>query len=78
MTIRRKQNVIEQLINDKVIAIYNLEGWERRKVVPLEKDDEIQITFMKNSLYLLEGVFDNYFFYNGEWIHDPWIVNKTV
>lgn len=78
MTIRRKQNVIEQLINDKVIAIYNLEGWERRKIVPLEKDDEIQITFMKNSLYLLEGVFDNYFFYNGEWIHDPWILEKTV
>lgn len=78
MTIRRKQNVIEQLINDKVIAIYNLEGWERRKVVPLEKDDEIQITFMKNSLYLLEGVFDNYLFYNGEWIHDPWILEKTV
>lgn len=78
MTIRRKQNVIEQLINDKVIAIYNLEGWERRKIVPLEKDDEIQITFMKNSLYLLEGVFDNYFFYNGEWIHDPWILEKIV
>lgn len=78
MTIRRKQNVIEQLINDKVIAIYNLEGWERRKIVPLEKDDEIQICFMKNSLYLLEGVFDNYFFYNGEWIHDPWILDKTV
>ena len=78
MTIRRKQNVIEQLINDKVIAIYNLEGWERRKIVPLDKDDEIQITFMKNSLYLLEGVFDNYFFYNGEWIHDPCILDKTV
>ena len=78
MTIRRKQNVIEQLIKDKVIAIYNLEGWERRKIVPLDKDDEIQITFTKNSLYLLEGVFDNYFFYNGEWIHDPWILDKTV
>lgn len=78
MTIRRQQNVIERLINDKVIAIYNIEGWERRKIVPLDKDDEIQITFMKNSLYLLEGVFDNYFFYNGEWIHDPLILNKTV
>ena len=78
MTIRRQQNVIERLINDKVIAIYNVEGWERRKIVPLEKDDEIQICFMKNSLYLLEGVFDNYLFYNGEWIHDPWIVEKTV
>lgn len=78
MTIRRQQNVIERLINDKVIAIYNVEGWERRKIVPLEKDDEIQITFMKNSLYLLEGVFDNYFFYNGQWIHDPFILNKTV
>ena len=78
MRIRRQQNVIERLINDKVIAIYNVEGWERRKIVPLEKDDEIQITFMKNSLYLLEGVFDNYLFYNGEWIHDPWIVEKTV
>lgn len=78
MTIRRQQNVIERLINDKVIAIYNLEGWERRKIVPLDKDDEIQITFMKNSLYLLEGVFDNYFFYNGEWLHDPFILNKTV
>lgn len=78
MTIRRQQNVIERLINDKVIAIYNLEGWERRKIVPLDKDDEIQICFMKNSLYLLEGVFDNYFFYNGQWIHDPWIVEKTV
>lgn len=78
MTIRRQQNVIERLINDEVIAIYNLEGWERRKIVPLDKDDEIQITFMKNSLYLLEGVFDNYFFYNGQWIHDPWIVEKTV
>ena len=78
MTIRRQQNVIERLINDKVIAIYNLEGWERRKILPLEKDDEIQICFMKNSLYLLEGVFDNYFFYNGEWIHDPWNLNKTV
>lgn len=78
MTIRRKQNVIERLINDKVIAIYNLEGWERRKIVPLDKDDEIQITFTKNSLYLLEGVFDNYLFYNGEWIHDPWILDKTV
>lgn len=78
MTIRRQQNVIERLINDKVIAIYNLEGWERRKIVPLDNDDEIQITFMKNSLYLLEGVFDNYFFYNGERIHDPFILNKTV
>ena len=78
MTIRRQQNVIERLINDKVIAIYNIEGWERRKIVPLDKDDEIQITFTKNSLYLLEGVFDNYLFYNGEWIHDPWIVEKTV
>ena len=78
MTIRRQQNVIERLINDKVIAIYNVEGWERRKIVPLDKDDEIQITFTKNSLYLLEGVFDNYLFYNGEWIHDPWIVEKTV
>ena len=78
MTIRRQQKVIERLINDKVIAIYNIEGWERRKIVPLEKDDEIQITFTKNSLYLLEGVFDNYLFYNGEWIHDPWIVEKTV
>ena len=78
MTIRRQQNVIERLINDKVIAIYNVEGWERRKIVPLDKDDEIQITFMKTSLYLLEGVFDNYLFYNGEWIHDPWIVEKTV
>ena len=78
MTISRQQNVIERLINDKVIAIYNVEGWERRKIVPLDKDDEIQITFTKNSLYLLEGVFDNYLFYNGEWIHDPWIVEKTV
>ena len=78
MTIRRQQNVIERLINDKVIAIYNVEGWERRKIVPLDKNDETQITFMKNSLYLLEGVFDNYFFYNGQWIHDPWIVEKTV
>lgn len=78
MTIRRQQKVIERLINDKVIAIYNVEGWERRKVVPMDKDDETQITFMKNSLYLLEGVFDNYFFYNGEWIHDPWILDKTV
>lgn len=78
MTIRRQQNVIERLINDKVIAIYNIEGWERRKIVPLDKDDETQITFMKNSLYLLEGVFDNYLFYNGQWINDPWIVEKTV
>ena len=78
MTIRRQQNVIERLINDKVIAIYNVEGWERKKIVPMDKDDETQITFMKNSLYLLEGVFDNYLFYNGEWIHDPWIVEKTV
>ena len=78
MNIRRQQNVIERLINDKVIAIYNVEGWERRKIVPLDKDDETQITFIKNSLYLLEGVFDNYLFYNGEWIHDPWIVEKTV
>lgn len=78
MTIRRQQNVIERLINDKVIAIYNLEGWERRKILPLEKDDEIQICFRKNSLYLLEGVFDNYLFFNGELIHDPWNLNKTV
>lgn len=78
MTIRRQQNVIERLINDKVIAIYNLEGWERRKIVPFEKDDEIQICFRKNSLYLLEGVFDNYLFFNGELIHDPWNLNKTV
>lgn len=78
MTIRRQQNVIERLINDKVIAIYNLEGWERRKIVPFEKDDEIQICFTKNSLYLLEGVFDNYLFFNGELIHDPWNLNKTV
>lgn len=25
------------------------------KLCPWKKDDEIQITFMKNSLYLLEG-----------------------
>lgn len=78
MTIRRQQNVIERLIGDKVIAIYNLEGWERRKIVPLDKDDETQICFTKNSLYLLEGVFDNYLFVNGELIDDPWNLDKTV
>ena len=78
MTVGRRQNVIERLVNDKIIAIYNVDGWEWRRLEPIDKDSYILINFCQNSLYVLEGVFDNYFFYNGEWIHDPWIVEKTV
>lgn len=78
MTVGRRQNVIERLINDKIIAIYNVDGWEWRRVEPIDKDSYILINFNQNSLYVLEGVFDNYFFYNGEWIKNPWILNETV
>lgn len=78
MTVGRRQNVIERLVNDKIIAIYNVDGWEWRRLEPIDKDSYILINFCQNSLYVLEGVFDNYFFFNGEWIHDPWILNETT
>lgn len=78
MTVGRRQNVIERLINDKIIAIYNVDGWEWRRVEPIDKDSYVLINFNQNSLYVLEGVFDNYFFYNGEWIKNPWNLNETV
>lgn len=78
MTVGRRQNVIERLINDKIIAIYNVDGWEWRRVEPIDKDSYILINFNQNSLYVLEGVFDNYFFYNGEWIKNPWDLDKIV
>ena len=78
MTVGRRQNVIERLINDKIIAIYNVDGWEWRRVEPIDKDSYVLINFCQNSLYVLEGVFDNYFFYNGEWIKNPWDLDKTT
>ena len=78
MTVGRRQNVIERLVNDKIIAIYNVDGWEWRRLEPIDKDSYVLINFCQNSLYVLEGVFDNYFFYNVEWIHDPWNLNDTV
>lgn len=78
MTVGRRQNVIERLINDKIIAIYNVDGWEWRRLEPIDKDSYVLINFCQNSLYVLEGVFDNYFFYNGEWVHNPWDLNETV
>lgn len=78
MTVGRRQNVIERLINDKIIAIYNVDGWEWRRVDPIDKDSYVLINFNQNSLYVLEGVFDNYFYYNGYWIHDPWNLDKIV
>ena len=78
MTVGRRQNVIERLVNDKIIAIYNVDGWEWRRLEPIDKDSYILINFCQNSLYVLEGVFDNYFFYNGEWIKNPWDLNDTV
>lgn len=77
MTVGRRQNVIERLVNDKIIAIYNVDGWEWRRLEPIDKDSYVLINFCQNSLYVLEGVFDNYFFFNGEWIHDPWNLNET-
>ena len=78
MTVGRRLNVIERLINDKIIAIYNVDGWEWRRLEPIDKDSYVLINFCQNSLYVLEGVFDNYFFYNGEWIKNPWILNETT
>ena len=71
MTVGRRQNVIERLVNDRLSAIYNVDGWEWRRLEPIDKDSYILINFCQNSLYVLEGVFDNYFYFNGEWIHDP-------
>lgn len=78
MTVGRRQNVIERLVNDKIIAIYNVDGWEWRRLEPIDKDSYILINFCQNSLYVLEGVFDNYFFFNGEWIKNPWNLNETT
>lgn len=78
MTVGRRQNVIERLINDKIIAIYNVDGWEWRRLEPIDKDSYVLINFCQNSLYVLEGVFDNYFFFNGEWIKNPWDLDKTT
>lgn len=78
MTVGRRQNVIERLVNDKIIAIYNVDGWEWRRLEPIDKDSYVLINFCQNSLYVLEGVFDNYFFYNGEWIKNPWNLNETT
>ena len=78
MTVGRRLNVIERLVNDKIIAIYNVDGWEWRRLEPIDKDSYVLINFCQNSLYVLEGVFDNYFFYNGEWIKNPWNLNETV
>ena len=77
MTVGRRQNVIERLVNDRILAIYNVDGWEWRRLEPIDKDSYILINFCQNSLYVLEGVFDNYFFYNGEWIKNPWDLDKT-
>ena len=78
MTVGRRQNVIERLINDRILAIYNVDGWEWRRLEPIDKDSYVLINFCQNSLYVLEGVFDNYFFYNGEWIKNPWDLDKTT
>lgn len=78
MTVGRRQNVIERLVNDKIIAIYNVDGWEWRRLEPIDKDSYVLINFCQNSLYVLEGVFDNYFFFNGEWIKNPWDLDKTT
>ena len=78
MTVGRRQNVIERLVNDRILAIYNVDGWEWRRVEPIDKDSYVLINFNQNSLYVLEGVFDNYFFYNGEWIKNPWDLNETT
>ena len=78
MPVGRRQNVIERLVNDKIIAIYNVDGWEWRRLEPIDKDSYVLINFCQNSLYVLEGVFDNYFFYNGEWIKNPWNLDKTT
>ena len=77
MTVGRRQNVIERLVNDRILAIYNVDGWEWRRLEPIDKDSYILINFCQNSLYVLEGVFGNYFFYNGEWIKNPWDLDKT-
>ena len=78
MTVGRRQNVIERLVNDRILAIYNVDGWEWRRLEPIDKDSYVLINFCQNSLYVLEGVFDNYFFYNGEWIKNPWDLDKTT
>lgn len=78
MTVGRRQNVIERLVNDRIIAIYNVDGWEWRRLEPIDKGSYVLINFCQNSLYVLEGVFDNYFFYNGEWIKNPWDLDKTT
>ena len=78
MTVGRRQNVIERLVNDRILAIYNVDGWEWRRLEPIDKDNYVLINFCQNSLYVLEGVFDNYFFYNGEWIKNPWDLDKTT
>lgn len=78
MTVGRRVNVIERLVNDKIIAIYNVDGWEWRRLEPIDKDSYVLINFCQNSLYVLEGVFDNYFFFNGEWIKNPWDLDKTT
>lgn len=78
MTVGRRQNVIERLINDRILAIYNVDGWEWRRLEPIDKDSYVLINFCQNSLYVLEGVFDNYFFFNGEWIKNPWDLDKTT
>lgn len=77
MTVGRRVNVIERLVNDKITAIYNVDGWEWRKLDPIKKNGINIINFCQNSLYVLEGVFDNYFFYNGERIYNPWNLNET-
>lgn len=79
MTIVRIKSVIERLVNDRIIGVYNVDGWEWRRLEPIEKENGKKlINFNQNSLYVLEGVFDNYFYYNGEWIHDPWDLDRTV
>lgn len=79
MTLVRIKSVIERLVNDRIIGVYNVDGWEWRRLEPIEKENGKKlINFNQNSLYVLEGVFDNYFYYNGEWIHDPWYLGKTV
>lgn len=78
MTVGRRVNVIERLVNDRILAIYNVDGWEWRKLDPIKKNGINIINFCQNSLYVLEGVFDNYFFYNGERIYNPWNLNETT
>ena len=45
MTVGRRQNVIERLVNDRILAIYNVDGWEWRRLEPIDKDSYVLINF---------------------------------